>query len=104
MKLAATDSERRDIGGALSDAFQILPETSPITKMLVAIGPWSGAIDGFAKAIYRRAIFVAQHSTAKPGRHRGDTVPLAAVDPNGAASFRPFVGGSDEIIAPDPGV
>jgi hypothetical protein len=71
-------------------------------KIFNAIGPWSGVIDGFAAAVYRRAVYVAQYRNLKQ-RRRDDPPPVGTVDANGVPLRRPFIGRGDEIIAPDPG-
>jgi hypothetical protein len=102
MQLAATDRERRDIGGALADALQFFPKTSSIVKIFKAIGPWSGVIDGLATAIYRRARCVTQHRTPKQGG-RDDRPEIGTTNMDGVLSPHPLIGGDDEVFAPDPG-
>lgn len=102
MQLAATDVERREIGGALSDALSYFDDTAPFVKLLNLLGPWSGVIDGLASAIYSRAIYIAEHrrpSTVAPPRPRTGTEQRieAPIPGNGRASYE-----DDEIVAPDP--
>jgi hypothetical protein len=65
MQLAATNAERRDIGGSLSDALEYFPEESPVVRVFRAIGLWGGVIDGLATSVYRRVIYVARQRRAK---------------------------------------
>jgi hypothetical protein len=99
MQLAATDSERRDIGGALSDALSYFDDVSPFVKLLNVMGPWSGVIDGLASAIYSRAVYIAEHRRGRvaPAPPRNEQRIEAPQPGNGRATFE-----DDEIVAPDP--
>jgi hypothetical protein len=98
MQLAATENEKRDIGGALSDALAYFDDSAPFVKLLNVLGPWSGVIDGLAAAIYSRAIYIAEHRRPSITPPRMDTQRIEAPAPgNGRASFE-----DDEIVAPDP--
>jgi hypothetical protein len=99
MQLAATDNEKREIGGALSDALSYFDDATPFVKLLNMLGPWSGVIDGLAAAIYSRAIYIAEHrrpSSTPPPRIDPQRIEAPAPN-NGRASFE-----DDEIVAPDP--
>ena len=106
LQLAATQDERRDIGGALADALQSFDEASPFLKLLNVLGPWSGVIDGLAQAIYDRIVYVADH---RVGRTAGAEPPVdrgrAAVStpPPSVNGARRYVeDDEDEIRAPNP--
>lgn len=98
MQLAATDAERRDIGGALSDALSFFEESSPFVKLLNVMGPWSGVIDGLATAVYNRVVYISQHRTGAfpPPPSQARTTTTIAGGINGRAHLE------DEILAPDP--
>ena len=104
MQIAASDAEKRDIGGALSDALQYFDETAPLVKGINVLGPWSGVIDGLAGAIYRRAVYIAQH---RVDRRTPPPAPPEAYAPPTAPEpgFAPVYAREDEseIVAPDPG-
>jgi hypothetical protein len=102
MQLQASDAEKRDVGGSLSDAISYFPETSPFVKVLNFLGPWSGVIDGVAAMIYRRAIYILHH-----------TLPKESAQQQPAPPESPIIGGAgfngardrfaeDEILAPNP--
>lgn len=96
MQLAATDDERRDIGGSLADALAYFDDTAPFVKLLNFIGPWSGVIDGLSRAVYDRILYVAEHRVPPPGIRRPPPPPPPAY--NGRAATM-----EDDIVAPDPG-
>jgi hypothetical protein len=101
MQLAATDAERRDVGGSFSQALRFFPKTTPLVKFFNAIGPWSVVIDLCATSVCRRAIYVAQHRNQK--QRREDEPPIGTVNTDRAPWPRRSIGGGDEIFAPDPG-
>jgi hypothetical protein len=100
MQLAATEDERKEIGGALSDGLSYLDDAAPFVKLLNVIGPWSGVIDGLANAIYRRVVYISDH---RRGRYN---VPEPAVVPapstTNGRSFTPAANEDEEIVAPNP--
>lgn len=97
MQLAATDLEKREIGGSLNDTLQFFPDTSPWVRLLNVLGPWAGVIDGMATALYERYIYIQEHRVARPkhGAQPPSAVTTPAPSSNGAGSI-------DEIVAPDP--
>lgn len=105
MQLAATEDERRDIGGALSDALQSFDEASPFLKLLNVLGPWSGVIDGLAKAIYERIVYVADHRVPRTAgaERRVDRGAAAVGAAPPSSNGRSYVADDeDDIVAPDP--
>jgi hypothetical protein len=97
MQLAATDEERKEIGGALSDGLSYLDDAAPFVKLLNTIGPWSGVIDGLANAIYRRVVYVSEH---RRGRL---PIPPPRSAPPSTANGRSYIPDEeDEIVAPNP--
>lgn len=107
MQLAASDAEKREIGGSLSDALQYFPEASPLVKFLNVLGPWSGVIDGVAAAVYRRAVYIAQHrvrgptsSPSTPTTTRVERPPF--VDEELLTRNGQYSGESEDIVAPNP--
>jgi hypothetical protein len=98
MQLAATDEERKEIGGALSDGLSYLDDAAPFVKLLNTIGPWSGVIDGLANAIYRRVVYVSEHR-----RGRVPIAPPPRSAPPSTANGRGYIPDEDdEIVAPNP--
>lgn len=99
MQLAATDDERKEIGGALSDGLSYLDDAAPFVKLLNMIGPWSGVIDGLANAIYRRVVYISDH--------RRGMLPSPQASPRSQATngqpYTPPLEYEDEIVAPNPG-
>jgi hypothetical protein len=98
-QLRATEIEKREIGGALSDALAYFEETSPFVRLLNMLGPWAGVIDGLANAILERVLYVSEHRTGK-------FMPATTPAPAPAASPFPTNGRAlleDEIVAPNPG-
>jgi hypothetical protein len=100
MQLAATDEERKEIGGALSDGLSYMDDAAPFVKVLNAIGPWSGVIDGLANAIYRRVVYVSQHRRGSIQGPIASSAPIAQ-PPNNGRRYIPNE--DDEIVAPNPG-
>jgi hypothetical protein len=101
MQLAATDEERKEIGGALSDGLSYMDDAAPFVKVLNAIGPWSGVIDGLANAIYRRVVYISEHRRGMiPSAQRP---PPRSAPPPTANGQRFFQNEDDEIVAPNPG-
>jgi hypothetical protein len=98
MQLAASDEERKEIGGALSDGLSYMDDAAPFVKVLNAIGPWSGVIDGLANAIYRRVVYVSEHR-----RGRVPIAPPPRSAPTPTANGQRFFTEDDEIVAPNPG-
>lgn len=98
MQLAATDQERRDIGGALSDALSFFDEAAPFVKLLNVLGPWSGVIDGVASAVYNRIVYVANHRSGVPAAAPVDRRPHPHQGGNGRAPLPE----DNDIVAPDP--
>ena len=96
MQLAASDDERKEIGGALAEGLSYLDDAAPFVKVLNVIGPWSGVIDGLANAIYRRFVYVAEH---RRGKYNPPTAAPTAPT-NGQRSFSRSE--DDEIVAPNP--
>jgi hypothetical protein len=99
-QLRATDSERREIGGALADALAYFEETSPFVRLLNVLGPWAGVIDGLANAILERVLYVSEHRAGKynapsPSGPAPIDIPFPA---NGRARIE-----DEEIVAPNPG-
>lgn len=98
MQLAATDAEKRDIGGALADALSYFDETAPIVKLLNILGPWSGVIDGVASAVYSRVIYIAEHRSGRAPSPAPAERPRVDTGFNGRASRSE----DPEIYAPIP--
>ena len=100
MQLAATEDERKEIGGALSDGLSYLDDAAPFVKLLNMIGPWSGVIDGLANAIYRRVVYVSDHRRGMLASSQ-PTPPRSA--PSNGYTQPPPQEYEDEIVAPNPG-
>lgn len=103
MQLRASDDEKRNIGGALADAFANFDETGPFIKLLNALAPWAGVIDGFADAIYNRVLYVRDHRVRAGAPAPSARVYAApATSPaNGRSSYSDD--DSETVYAPNPG-
>jgi hypothetical protein len=99
MQLAATEEERKEIGGALSDGLSYLDDAAPFVKVLNMIGPWSGVIDGLANAIYRRVVYISEH---RRGNYNPPARPVAPSTANGRGAPVEDGYAVDEIVAPNP--
>ena len=86
MQLAATEAEKRDIGGALSDALSFFDDAAPFVKLLNVLGPWSGVIDGLASAIYSRVVYIAEHRAPPHSAEAPPAPPSVDTGFNGRAS------------------
>ena len=99
MQLAATEDERKEIGGALSDGLSYLDDAAPFVKLLNVIGPWSGVIDGLANAIYRRVVYISDH---RRGRAAAPPSPQPSTPPINGRTLTPAANEDEDIVAPNP--